>query len=395
MYNIVIRTVIRVTDDSRSRTTSVSDYPVRRDPRKIIGVLVIAVALVVAGYSVATYWRPSFVIYTYGSFMDWGDDGAQAVLERAFAPFEEEHGIRIDWRILDADANFIVSKLVAERGNPVADVVIGIDNILILQESAKSVLEPYESPMLEYVNETLVELLDPDHYLTPFDFGFITTIYTKDTINTTTNPELAYLTFEDLATPELSSALVTEDPRFSSPGLSFLLSQIAVYEGILEEDWTTWWEEVADEIDVEQGWSEAWESWNTNPTKHLLVSYGTDPAYSAHYSGTAPDTAVAPFYYDGKHWAWMQVEGMGLVKNGPHPELAKAFIDYCLNETVQQEIALNQWVYPARSDVPLPGVYQYALDPNNITLLNTLLTRTQIAENLESWLDQWELTRTL
>ena len=371
-----------------------SDYPVRRDPRKTIGVLVVAVVLIVAGYSFATYWRPNFVIYTYGSFMDWGDDGAEAVLERAFAPFEEEHGIKIDWRILDADANFIVSKLVAERGNPVADVVIGIDNILILQESARSVLEPYESPMLEHVNATLVDLLDPEHYLTPFDFGFITTIYTKNTINTTTNPELAELTFADLATQELSSALVTEDPRFSSPGLSFLLSQIAVYQEILDEDWTSWWEDVADTIDVEQGWSEAWEAWATNPAKHLLVSYGTDPAYSAHFLGTAPDTAVAPFYYEGQHWSWMQVEGIGLVKNGPHPELGKAFIDYCLNTTVQEEIALNQWVYPARSDVSLPSVYQYALDPSNITLLNTLLNRTEIATNLESWLDQWELTRT-
>jgi thiamine transport system substrate-binding protein len=371
-----------------------SDYPVRRDPRKTIGVVVVAVVLVVAAYSFATYWRPTFVIYTYGSFMDWGDDGAAAVLERAFAPFEEKYNTKIDWRILDADANFIVSKLVAERGNPVADVIIGIDNILILQESAKSVLEPYQSPMLDYVNSTLVDLLDPDHYLTPFDFGFVTTIYSKDAINTTTNPELAQLTFADLATPELSSALVTEDPRLSSPGLSFLLSQIAIYQEILGQDWTTWWEDVGTNIDVEEGWNEAWEAWDISPTKHLLVSYGTDPAYSAYFTGTAPDTAVAPFYYDGQHWAWMQVEGMGLVRNAPHPELGRAFIDYCLNATVQQEIALNQWVYPARSDISLPGVYQYALNPSNISLLNSLLSRTEIAANLQSWLDQWELTRT-
>lgn len=370
-----------------------TEYPVRRDPTKIIGVLAIIIVIVVAGYSFVTWWKPRFVVYTYSSFMDWGDDGAHAVLERAFAPFEQEHGIDIDFVILEADANFIVSKLVSEQTNPVADIVIGIDNILILQESARSVLEPYESPMLEHVNQTLVDILDPDHYLTPFDFGLVALIYETTSINTTTNPELAQLTFADLASSELASALVTEDPRFSSPGLSFLLSQIAVYESILEEDWTLWWEEVADHISVQEGWTEAWSLWSTSPTKHLLVSYGTDPAYSAYFLGTAPDTAVAPLYYNGAHWAWMQVEGVGLVKNGPNPDLGRAFIDYCLNMSVQQEVALNQWMFPVHSDVVLPEVFQYAIHPDEINVLNSLLSRSQIVANLDSWLDEWELTR--
>jgi thiamine transport system substrate-binding protein len=371
-----------------------TEYPVRRDPKKIIGVLAVIIVIVVAGYTVVTWWRPRFVVYTYSSFMDWGDDGADAVLERAFAPFEQQHGVDIDFVILEADANFIVSKLVSEQANPVADVVIGIDNILILQDSARSVLDPYESTMLSHVNETLVDALSPDHYLTPFDFGLVALIYETDYINTTTNPELAELTFADLATTELASALVTEDPRFSSPGLSFLLSQIAIYEKVLEENWATWWEEVANDIDVEEGWTEAWSLWSTSPTKHLLVSYGTDPAYSAHYLGEAPDTAVAPLYYNGAHWAWMQVEGVGLVKNGPNPELGKAFIDYCLNVSVQQEVALNQWMFPVSSEVELPSVFQYAIHPDEISALNTLLNSSEISANLDSWLDEWELTRT-
>jgi len=322
--------------------------------------------------------------------MDWGDEGAEVVLERAFAPFEEKYGIDIDFVILEADANFIVSRLNAEANNPIADVVIGIDNILILQEAARNVLEPYESPNLALINDTLVNALDPEHYLTPFDFGLVTLIYSMNTINTTTHPQLDNLTLADLATPELASALVTEDPRFSSPGLSFLLSQIAIYEEILEEDWTEWWDAVEGNIDVEEGWTNAWTAWTTDQSKHLLVSYGTDPAYSAHYLGTAPDTAIAPFHYQGSDWAWMQVEGVGLVKNGPHPDLGKAFIDYCLNITVQSEIPLNQWMFPVRTDLTLPSVFDYAIHPDEVSILNTLLNRTVIAEQLQSWLNQYE-----
>jgi thiamine transport system substrate-binding protein len=348
----------------------------------------------VALYGVVTWWKPRFVVYTYSSFMDWGDEGADTVLQRAFAPFEEEYGIHIDFVVLEGDANFIVSRLNAEAANPVADVVIGIDNMLILQETARNVLEPYISPNLGWINETLVHFLDPDHYLTPFDYGLVTLIYSMNTINTTAYPQLNNLTFADLANAVLASSLVTENPHLSSPGLAFLLSEIAIYNNVLHENWTEWWSSVKNNIDVEEGWTQAWSTWFTDPSKHLLVSYGTDPAYSAYYLGTAPDTAIAPFYYSGNHWAWMQVEGMGLVKNGPNPSLGKAFIDYCLNVSFQQEIALNQWMFPVRSDLMLPSVFQYAIHPDEIGLLNTLLNSTEIASNLQNWLMLYDTVMT-
>ncbi len=371
-----------------------TEYPVRRNPKKMIIVTTIIVILIVASYGFLTFWKPKFVVYTYNSFMDWGDEGAEVVLERAFAPFEEKYGIDIDFVILQADANFIVSRLNAEAANPIADVVIGIDNILILQEAARNVLEPYISPNLAMINDTLVNALDPEHYLTPFDFGLVTLIYSMNTINSTTHPELDNLTLADLATSELASALVTEDPHLSSPGLAFLLSQIAIYDKILNASWTDWWEAVEGNIDIEEGWTEAWSAWSSDPTKHLLVSYGTDPAYSAHYLGSEPDTAIAPLYYQDKHWAWMQVEGVGLVKNGPNPELGKAFIDFCLNATVQSEIPLNQWMFPVRTYITLPSVFNYAIHPSEVSILNTLLNSTEIAAKLQDWLDEFDAVMT-
>lgn len=371
-----------------------TEYPVRRNPKAIFAVVAIVTILIVASYGIISFWKPRFVVYTYSSFMDWGDEGADVVLERAFAPFEERYGIDIDFVVLESDANFIVSRLNAEAANPIADVVIGIDNILVLQEAARNVLEPYESPNLALINDSFVNSLDAENYLTPFDFGLVTLIYSMNTINTTTHPQLDNLTLADLTTTELASALVTEDPHLSSPGLAFLLSQIAIYEKILGEDWTEWWDAVEGNIDIEEGWNEAWSAWTSDPTKHLLVSYGTDPAYSANYLGSEPDTSIAPFYYQNQHWAWMQVEGVGLVKNGPNPDLGKAFIDYCLNATVQNEIPLNQWMFPVRTDLTLPSVFNYAIHPSEVSILNTLLNSTEISENLQSWLNQFDTVMT-
>ena len=90
----------------------------------------------------------------------------------------------------------------------------------------------------------------------------------------------------------------------------------------------------------------------------------------------------------------MQVEGVGLVKNGPNPDLGKAFIDYCLNVTVQTEISLNQWMFPVRTDLTLPSVFDYAIHPDEVSILNTLLNSTEIAEQLQTWLDQYDTIMT-
>ena len=368
-------------------------YVPRRDPNKIVVSIAIITTIIIAGYAIVTWPRPStpdhtiLTVYTYDSFMFWGED-PDTIDDTMFKAFESQYEVDVNIERLSTDANGIISKLIAESSNPVADVVIGIDNILILQELAKSVLEPFEPSNIDLINNSIIEVLDKDHYITPFDFGLVTLIYDTSIINTTTYPDLINMTFSDLA--NMADMLVTENPHFSSPGLAFLLSEIAVYEKLLGEDWTTWWEDVKADIDVQEGWSEAWAKWDTDPTRNLLVSYGTDPAYSAFGTGGDPDTAIAPIHHNGQDYAWMQVEGIGLVKNGPNPELGKAFIEYCLTPAVQSHIALNQWMFPANTDVELDPVFDYALHPDDINLLNEFLNSTEIATNLDDWLDQYD-----
>ncbi len=369
------------------------EYPRRRDPRKIVLALVVVVAIVVAAFAFFATPKPKIYVYTYDSLLMWGDN-PDTIDDVVFGPFEQQYGVDIEIVRLNTDASGIVSRLVAEAENPIADVVIGIDNILILQEQARQVLTPYTPSNLDLVSSELVNILDPDHYLTPFDYGVVALIYERNLINETTNPELGNLTFADLAQPALASSLVIENPRLSSPGLAFFLSEVAVYHSILSQDWRDWWYQVRDKIDVQEGWSEAWSKWSEDPTRNIMVSYGTDPAYSAYYSGTAPHTAIALFHYNDADYAWLQVEGIGLVKNGPHPDIAKAFIDYCLTDAVQSHIALNQWMFPAASSTTLPDAYQYAVHPDDVAPLNTLLDRSLIQANLTDWLDQYDAIMT-
>lgn len=365
-------------------------YPVMRNPRKRVIAVVLLAVLSVAAFAIVTWPKPTIIIYTYESFMQWGAD-PDTIDDEILGPFEREHGVDVQIVRLQTDANGIVSRLVAEAQNPVADVVIGIDNILILQEQALSVLTPYEPENLTLIDPELVNALDPEHYVSPFDVGIVTIVYSTTEVNETTYPQLSSLTFQDLASPAIASMLVTENPHLSSPGLSFLLSEIAVQEKMLGLDWTQWWTDTKNYVDVQEGWSEAWSVWDTDPGRSLLVSYGTDPAYSAYYLNATPQVAVAPYVYNDTSYAWMQIEGIGLVKNGPNPTMGQALIDYFLSVRVQQYIGLNQWMLPVNPEVVLHPAFDYAVHPDDITPLNLFLTREEIAANLSSWLTEWDL----
>lgn len=365
-------------------------YAGRRDPRKTVAALVLIMSVSVAAYAVWVWPKPTLLVYTYDSFLAWGDN-PETIDNEVFGPFMRQYGVDVQIVRLQTDANGIVSRLVAESEKPAADVVIGIDNILILRTEAQNVTEPYTPSTLNMVNESLISALDPEHHVVPFDFGLVTVIYSRSKTNETVHPELANLTFGNLADHGMASGLVTENPLLSSPGLSFLLTQIAVYEKLLHQDWKSWWAQVKGYVDVQPGWTEAWAKWDSDPTKQMLVSYGTDPAYSYYYTNATPDTALAPISHNGTHYAWMQVEGIGLVKNGPNPSLARAFIDYCLTPSVQSHIAVNQWMFPARNQISLQEAFNYALRLNQVTILNELLARTEIAANLTAWLDDWDV----
>jgi thiamine transport system substrate-binding protein len=384
LYNTAIRMVVSV----------MSEYPERRNPRIVVAAVVVVAVIAVASIAIISFRppseKPTLIVYTYDSFMQWGDD-ADTIFERAFSSFEEQFNCNVTIVRLQTDANGIISRLGTEKSNPVADVVIGIDNILILQPGVTDLLSPYEPSNIDVVNSTFIDALDPDHYIVPFDFGLVTLIFKNSSLELF--PQLNNLTFADLTAPDLAGGLVTQDPKFSSPGLAFLLTEIAVHEKLLHVNWTEWWIDVNEYIDVQPGWSEAWSVWYDSPSKHIMNSYGTDGAYSVYFYGGEPETGIAPIYHDGDHYAWMQIEGMGLVKNGPNPDLAKLFIDYCLNETVQSLIATNQWMFPIRNGVALDPAFEYALHPSEVSLLNELLPRTEISANLATWLDMYDEIR--
>ncbi|SHH40395.1 thiamine ABC transporter substrate-binding protein [Thermosipho atlanticus] len=296
------------------------------------------------------------VVYTYDSFVS-------GIGQKVIPIFEKMYGVKV--KLLSfGDAGAVLARLIAEKNNPRADVIIGLDQSLLKVAIEKGILEKYKPVNLGLVKYP--ELLND--YGVPYDFGSIAIVYNKDKIK---DPPKS---FEDLLNSKFKGKIVVEDPRTSSTGLSFLLWTIAVYGDDYLEFWKNFRKNI---LSITPGWDEAFEMLESGEAD-MMVSYATDGAYSFYYYGSIQYVPVIM-----SEGAFVQVEYASIVKGAKNMELAKRFLEYVLMEDFQKEVPLNQWMLPV-TNVDIPEAFKYV--PK---IEKTLQIDPKIYDNLEEILKQW------
>ncbi|MFX1507058.1 MAG: thiamine ABC transporter substrate binding subunit [Promethearchaeota archaeon] len=359
----------------------------------ISGCLVIVQVSSFRNHSNSANQTPTLTIYTYESLINWGLNATDANI-RVFDAFEVQENCQIELEYFD-DANSVLAKAIAEKNSPKADIIIGIDNVLIYEAKAQEILIPYEASTLSDLRESAVNGLDPEHYVTPYDYGLIAIIYHKNLVNSTNVPTIENLELEDLLDSEVAQMLVTEDPTLSSTGLGFLMWTIGVYEKVLDKEWETWWKEMKrNDLQIEDSWGDAFDVFYTPAANRpMVVSYGTDPAYDFLFyaePGGTPSIGATVSHEKGSKYGWLQIEGIGILKGTQNLSLAQKFIDWFTGITVQEIIPENNWMYPANTLAELPASYDYAIDPTTVTPLNDLFTADELNISIREWQETWE-----
>ena len=312
------------------------------------------------------------VVYTYDSFVSWGP--AQAIEEA----FEAAHpGVDLVW-VAPGDSSEMLARLIGERaaGGTDADVFLGVADVELPRALAQGVFQPYDPTLIPNLASVPDELLlDETGHVIPFDHGYVTFVYDSEAL-----PEgLVPQTLSDLTHPELKDKIVLEDPRTSSPGLSFLLWTIAHFG---EERWLDFWRALFPNVlTVTKGWSEAYDMFLAGEAP-IVLSYSTDTAYSYIAEGSLRYRVVTP---DGE--AYRQVEGMGIVAGTDQSELAHAFLDLVLSKEIQELIPTSQWMFPVSFEAELPEDFaRYAVVPAH----PVSLPPDYVAQHLEEWLSEWQ-----
>ncbi len=349
----------------------------------IVGV---AVLVVIAGLGLSAYLaaqEPTLTIVTYESL--FGGCGS-ANLTALADDFGAAHDVHV---AIDCYSGTLSSLLISNEGGSGIDLVVGLDEITAPQADAAGVLVPYTPPEVANESPALQAEIAPDHSVTPYEYGYLAIDYTP-AFSELTDGAVRDLTLQDFAgNSTWSRDLLIEDPTTDITGEEFLLSEIAFYQGVLHQNWTTFWRSVDPTVQVSDSWSDAYSAFTTPPdSPPMLVSYSTDPAAAAG-SGYPPFNSTL-YHWNGTRYAWQTIYGVGIVKGTRHLALDEAFEDYLLSGPVQSEIPTNEWVYPANQTVELPGSFVWAANPAGAVDLNSMIPAGSIPADLPGWLDQWQ-----
>ncbi len=301
------------------------------------------------------------VIYTYDVF-------PEPLVTAVVDHMDAVHGVEVDFRRFQ-ETGGILSQLRREGDDTPADVVIGLDNTYADEILNTELFLFYRPKDLSLVNS---DLLTEDLPVVPFDYGHI--MFNYDSKALEDPPE----TWEDLTDERFRESIILMDPRTSSPGRNFLLFTVAYFG---EDGFIDYWRRLRPSIlTFTSTWSEGYGLY-TQGEAPIVLSYDTSPAYHIAFEETERYRNL--ILGDS---AYAQVEYAGVVAGSDRPDHAHLVIDYLVSQEFQNQIPLNQFMYPINPNASLPEAFDETARASEIINLDV----ARVAENFDEWLGAWE-----
>lgn len=271
-------------------------------------------------------------VYTYSSFTTgWGPGPALKEL------FEAQCDCEVNFTSSD-DGVSLLNRLRLEGGSTRADVIVGLDDLLMPQARRLGLVQPHGFTLSDW---PLRESLDwQDSHFIPFDFGYFAFIYDSHKVAEPATSLEALI--------NSGASIIYQDPRTSTPGQGLMHWMQVVYADEAAEAWQRL---AANTVTVTKGWSEAYGMFLQGEADYVL-SYSTSPAY--HQLIEETDTYQASRFEEG-HTA--QVEVAAVSAYSREPELGQAFLAFLLSKEAQTLLPETNWMLPVRSDIDLPAAF--------------------------------------
>jgi len=306
-----------------------------------------------------------------------------SVSDDLITQFELENNVKINF-LLSGDTGAALNRAILTKESPQADVFFGVDNTFISRALEEKIFEPYDSPMLQTIDEMFKM---GTNFVLPVDYGDVCINYDKSFFE---EHELSVpATFSDLLKPEYKGLLVVENPATSSPGLAFMLATIAEFG---EEEYLDFWVGLKNNgVVIVNDWETAYytnfSASSGNGPQPMVVSYGSSPPAEVIYAESelseAPTASIVT-----KNMCFRQIEYVGILNGTKERELAEKFIDFMLDTPFQEDMPLQMFVFPVNSNATLPVEFiEYAQISQEPASLDPEL----IANNRDKWIQDWTL----
>ncbi len=309
-----------------------------------------------------------------------------AIGEDVLAEFTESTGIQVEI-LQSGDAGEMLNKAILSRGNPLGDVLFGVDNSFLSRALANDIFLPYESPLLEHVPAEFQ--LDEQFRVTPIDYGDVCLNYDVAWFDEQELPLPQSLA--DLTELQYRGLLVVENPATSSPGLAFMLATIGVFGTEGDMTWLDFWSQlVENEVRVVSGWEVAyWGEFSHSGGEYpLVVSYASSPPAEVFFMEETPEKAPTGAIV-ADETCFRQIEFAGVLDGSEQVEAAQKLIDFMLGTRFQEDIPLQMFVFPVNQEADLPDVFvEYA----EVAEMPAAVSPEDIDAMRETWIQAWTET---
>lgn len=313
----------------------------------------------------------TLTVYAYDSLT-----AEYGLLPNILKDFEGQNNTQVEV-VSFSDTGSMLNQLILEKDAPKADIVMGLDNVDYVKASENNVLAPYTPERASDIPEDL--WFDKEFTMTPFDYGYIGFVYDSEQI-TFSDP----ISLADLAGPAYADKIIIEQAGASSPGTQLLLWTNAA---LGEEQADAFWLNMSKNVfQVAPDWSTAYYTLFLGGEAPIVLSYLTSPAYHIDQEGTYQYKTI-PI----KEGYIRQVEGVSVVTGSDQPEVAGNFIDYILEDSVQNSIPTTQWMMPIFGDPSTwPQAYTEITIPSAAESLQ--VPAEDIKTNLPTWIQEYNTT---
>jgi thiamine transport system substrate-binding protein len=308
-----------------------------------------------------------------------------SVTKGLVAGFEQANNATVQF-ISGGDAGETLNKALLAKGNPLADVLYGVDNTFFGRAIAGDILEPYAAPGLADIPGDLK--LDPQNRLLPVDFGYVDLNYDRKYF--VEKSQAIPQTLEDLTKPAYKGLLVVENPAISSPGLAFLLATVGYFGESGVYTWQTFWQDLRkNDLLVVDDWNAAYYnefSASGKGKRPLVVSYATSPALEVFFASDPKPAEPPTGNILPNKASFRQIEFVGVLKGSQVPDLARKFVDLMLSQAFQEDVPLQMGVYPANTKAALPDLFKrFAQVPAQPASVDA----KSIDDNRDAWIQKW------
>jgi iron(III) transport system substrate-binding protein len=275
--------------------------------------------------------------------------------EPVLQEYEKRSGVTVNavYDTEETKSTGLANRLLAEAARPQADVFWSNEPVRTLVLKSRRVLAPYRSPSADGIPAVLV---DPEGYWTGFSARIRVIVYNTKLVK----PEEAPQSVFELADRKWRGQVAIADPRFGST--SFHMAALYALGG--DEKMDDFFRRLrANDVRIVDGNSVVRDMVARGEVKVGLTD--TDDVNVAIEDGQ-PVAMVLP-----------DKEGLGvpvmpnmvsLIANAPHPEEARALIDYLLSPDVERRLAQSEAV-----QIPL---HKGVEGPRNIPAINTFTPMT-------------------